>query len=98
MDSKEPKIDRFTFFYSFHKSIECMESPKKQFQAYKLMTNYAFFGIEPDANKTRPELLSWFEGIRPNIDSSIQNITNGKKGGRPAKGQLPPSDYRKNPP
>ena len=85
MGNSEIRIDRFTFFYSFKRSIEYMGTPEKELQAYKLITDYAFFGIEPDPHDTQPDLLSWFEGIRPNVDSSIQNISNGKKGGRPLK-------------
>lgn len=81
----EIRTDHFTFWISFKRSISFMESTERKLAAYELITDYGFFGIEPDPENTPADLLIWFEGVRPNIDGSIIDIENGKKGGRPRK-------------
>lgn len=49
----------------------------------RAMCSYAFDGTEPGDLQGIPAVL--FPILKPGIDSSIQNIKNGKKGGRPRK-------------
>ena len=67
-------------FYEVSKSL-----PEDEGNKYlKGLLEYAFYGIEPEFDGVS---ASFFMLIRPQIDANNRKFENGKKGGRPKKGE-----------
>ena len=64
-------------------------SPEERDKAYKYIFEYAFYGIEPEKDKTNAMSYVVFRMAKPNIDSAQRRydtaLENGNKGGRPKK-------------
>jgi hypothetical protein len=83
--------DSFVFYRSFYEALRLM--PKEvQTEVYPAIVEYALNGREPEELSDIARAV--FILVRPNIDSSVSRISNGKKGapygklgGRPAKKQ-----------
>lgn len=82
MTERDQQRKAFTFFESFYESVSILDD-SDQDQFFGALVRYAFTGEYPD--KMNPYLHSLFILAKPNIDKSVENHVNGKKGGRPAK-------------
>lgn len=72
------KAPGFTFFESFHEATKDM--PDTEFANYwKPVLKYIFEGETPEFTGLNKAI---FALMKPNIDSSLKNRENGKKGGR----------------
>lgn len=104
MSTEEKEARQFVWFASFTNAIE--QLPNKTDKALMALAIYQYgaLGIEPTfiATKTCPEFVfrSIFEATRINIDNSVKNYENGKKGkeagskgGRPRKGETKEEAY-----
>lgn len=69
------------FFRSFYDSAAKMP-PKERLAFYDAIMDFAFCGEIPQLTGT-PDVV--FTAIKPVIEQSIMDVTNGKKGGRPKK-------------
>lgn len=93
----------FYFFPSFNALFEKIEDDSQRLMLFDAIRRYAFMDEMP---KDLPFALDLaFTAIRPNIDASMQNQRNGKKGGRPPKAstieaavKTPDKNPGKNPP
>lgn len=75
----EYRVDGFTFFASFHELSK--ELSDEQYAIFfRAVSDYVFDGEEPQLDGL---MKAAFEGVRPNLDLSIQKRMAGKKGGRP---------------
>lgn len=90
---KVPERNTFAFYWSFKDAIQDMPDADK-LAVYESITNFAFFGIEPDGLAPVGR-LAW-KLIRPQLEASIRRydtcVSNGikgkkfgKLGGRPRK-------------
>jgi transcriptional regulator with XRE-family HTH domain len=77
-----------TVFYEQWYTIIKDLPPKEKDKAYKYIFEYAFYGIEPEKDKTTMSYVV-FGMAKPNIDSAQKRYDaateNGQKGGRPKK-------------
>ena len=73
----------FTFYRSFRDTIEQMGTETEQLQMYKILTNSALDGIDPDPDTlTQLGRLCW-TALRPNVHAGRTNWLNGLRGGAP---------------
>lgn len=76
------------FYEQWYKIIKDLP-PKEREKTYKYIFEYAFYGIEPDKDKTTSMSYVVFSMAKPNIDSAQKRYDaaseNGHKGGRPKK-------------
>lgn len=75
------KIDSFVFYRSFFDAISDLEKQEK-IAVYEAIFALVFEKKEPKLTGISATLMKL---IRPNIEASIANRTNGRKGGRPSK-------------
>jgi hypothetical protein len=78
------EIEGFVFYKSFYEAISQIEEIDKRCIAYTAIFEYCFFGVEPNLTGT-PNII--WTLMKPQIDSSIKNYLNGKKGGAPQGNQ-----------
>ena len=48
---------QFTFYASFHESIQSMPTQKEKLQAYETICDYALYGKLPDPKERKPSIL-----------------------------------------
>ena len=76
------------FYEQWYQTIKDFP-PKEKEKAYKYIFEYAFYGIEPEKDKTTSMSYVVFSMAKPNIDSAKKRydtaMENGQKGGRPKK-------------
>ena len=76
------------FYEQWYKIIKDFP-PKEKEKAFKYIFEYAFYGIEPEKDKTTSMSYVVFGMAKPNIDSAQRRydaaMENGQKGGRPKK-------------
>lgn len=80
----------FVFFESYTRALMRIpeEAREQRAELALAIVEYGALGIEPDFGTNWP-LASAFDLARPNLDSSVKNYLNGKKGGRPRKSASP---------
>jgi hypothetical protein len=92
------EIEGFVFYKSFYDAISQIEEIDKKCEVYTAIFEYCFFGIEPNLSGT-PNII--WTLMKPQIDNSISNYLNGKKGGAPKGNQnakKQPKTTENNPP
>lgn len=76
------------FYEQWYKTIKDLPT-KERDKAYKYIFEYAFYGIEPERDKSPSMSYVIFGMAKPNIDSAQKRYDaateNGQKGGRPKK-------------
>lgn len=76
------------FYEQWYKTIKGLPL-KERDKAYKYIFEYAFYGIEPERDKTTSMSYVIFGMAKPNVDSAQKRYDaatgNGQKGGRPPK-------------
>ena len=76
--------DSFVVYKSFYESINIEDLPDEtQLELYRAIFEYGFYGKEP---KLKGISNSIFTLIKPQIDANNKRYCDGKKGGRPKKG------------
>ena len=75
--------NQFTFYSSFHKSIENLRSNKEKLQAYQLICNYALSGKEPDVDAIKPGVATIFAIARPILDTAMRRSKASRMGEQP---------------
>ena len=63
------KRKQFTFYESFHASIQTMTSQREKLQAYETICDYALYGKLPDPEVRKPSILAVFSIIKPVLDA-----------------------------
>lgn len=76
-----PAVESFVFYKSFYDSTKNLKDSDKLL-VFNAIFSYAFEGKEPRL-KGVPAII--WTLAKPNIDASISNRVNGRKGGRPKK-------------
>ena len=74
-------MEAIIFYKSFFDGIEDLEE-KQQLKIYKAIMYFAFKNEEIELNGIEKTI---FKLIKPQLEASINNFINGKKGGRPKK-------------
>lgn len=75
------QVEKFTFFGSFYEAMNLL--PEEQRSEFVMgILAYAFDGVEPSFEGP---LSAMFALAKPNIDSSVKGVKNGRGGGRPPK-------------
>ena len=76
------------FYEQWYQIIKSLPSRERE-KAFKYIFEYAFYGIEPEKDKTTSMSYVVFGMAKPNIDSAQKRYDaateNGQKGGRPKK-------------
>lgn len=96
-DSKTKEPAQFVWFETYAKALEAIpdEEREKRAEFALAIAEYGSWGIEPSMNDW--PLKPAFEAIRENLDRSVRNYKNGKKGGRPKSGGSASSKRLKKP-
>lgn len=92
------EIEGFVFYRSFYEAISQIKETDEKCNVYTAIFEYCFFGIEPQLSGTANIIWTL---MKPQIDSSISNYMNGKKGGAPKGNQnakKQPKTTENNPP
>lgn len=84
------RVTGFTFFRSYGDASQCLPD-EQRLRFYDAMRDFAFDGIVPDFTDDTMLHLAWTLAL-PNLEKSIQNQINGRKGGRPKKDPDEPKD------
>lgn len=77
-------VKYMAFYPSYYETINLLPV-EKRLSAYEIFLDYGLYGIEPD-DSIDYELKLIFSMAKATIDSSTRNFLNGRKGGRPKKG------------
>ena len=72
---------QFTFYRSFYETIEHLQTNKEKLQAYQVLCNYAFRGIEPDVHMLKPGAATVFLIGKPILDTAMKRAKAGQLGG-----------------
>jgi len=73
---------QFTFYDSFHKTIQNLRSNKAKLQAYQLICSYALTGELPySLEEASPGAATVFMMAQPILDTGRVKAAAGKKGG-----------------
>lgn len=82
---EEPnRTDRFSFFVSYYEGIKREPDGANREKMFMSICEYVFDGVLPALDYP---LDMWFAGVKPNLDNSIRDVQNGRKGGRPRKNE-----------
>ena len=54
------KRKQFTFYLSFHETIENFRTKSEQLEAYKVLCDYALYGKAPELEGLKPSVLALF--------------------------------------
>ncbi len=81
--------DAFIFYRSFFDAGKCIEDEADRLMFFEAIINYALDGVEPELNGI---ISGMFSLIKPNIDANNKKYENGKKGGRPTKNFVKPTE------
>lgn len=81
--------DAFIFYRSFVDAGKCIEDEADRLMFFEAIINYALDGVEPELNGI---ISGMFSLIKPNIDANNKKYENGKKGGRPPKNFVKPTE------
>ena len=87
----EPIREYFPFYYSFTDALQELDE-RDRLAIYDGITNYAFFGTEPDL-KSVVARACW-KLIKPLLEKSQRNYKNGSKGGAPKGSRNNPNGRR----
>lgn len=71
--------NQFTFYNSFHKSIQNLRSNKEKLQAYQMLCNYALYGALPDQDTIKPSVATIFAIAQPILDTAAKKAKAGLK-------------------
>lgn len=93
-ESKSPIREYFPFYYSFTDALQELDE-RDRLAIYDGITNYAFFGTEPDL-KSVVARACW-KLIKPLLEKSQRNFKNGSKGGAPKGSRNNPNGRRGKP-
>lgn len=72
---------QFTFYESFYRSISRIKKAADRVKAYDALCAYALYGEIPDLDSAPDSVASFFESIKPILDSAAKKAAAGKKGG-----------------
>lgn len=72
---------QFTFYESFHNTIEGLKTNKEKLQAYRLICAYALYGDEPPLDSVSVGAATVFRAVRPILDTARARAEAGQKGG-----------------
>lgn len=79
------EVKSIAFFYSYHEAASLL-ADNQRLRFYDAIFEYAFEGVVPDFSDDVTLRLAW-SLVLPNLEKSIENYLNGKRGGRPRKKQ-----------
>ena len=72
---------QFTFYRSFHQTIESLRTNKQKLQAYQLICGYALGGQEPALETVSEAAATVFRMAKPILDTARVRAMAGQKGG-----------------
>ncbi len=64
------KRKQFTFYESFHASIQNLSTQKEKLQAYEAICNYALYGQLPKMEGRKSSILAVFSIAKPVLDTA----------------------------
>ena len=76
------KRKQFTFYQSFHETIQNFKTKSEKLQAYETLCDYALYGKVPDAKGQKPSVTALFSMAQPVLDTARRRSKNLQKGGR----------------
>jgi hypothetical protein len=76
------KRKQFTFYQSFHETIQNFKTKSEKLQAYETLCDYALYGKVPDAKEQKPSVTALFSMAQPVLDTARRRSKNLQKGGR----------------
>ena len=76
------KRKQFTFYNSFHETIQNFKSKSEKLQAYETLCDYALYGKAPDMEELKPSVLALFSMAQPVLDTARRRSKNLQKGGK----------------
>ena len=66
------KRKQFTFYQSFHESIQKLPTQKEKLQAYEIICQYALYGKLPEENTQKSSTLAIFSVCQPILNRARQ--------------------------
>lgn len=66
------KRKQFTFYESFHESIQNLKTNKEKLQAYEMICEYALYGKLPELEDKKSSTLAIFSVCRPILNRARQ--------------------------
>ena len=89
VEASIPEREAFAFLWSFKDSIIAIESLQEKLEVYEAITDFAFFGKDPEFSSPVGRVL--WRAIKANLVRSVRrydsSVKNGKKGGAPTGNQ-----------
>ena len=76
------KRKQFTFYLSFHETIENFQTKSEQLEAYKVLCDYALYGKAPELEGLKPSVLALFSMAQPVLDTARRRAKSLQKGGK----------------
>lgn len=77
------EIKGISFFRSYYEAGQLLDVEQRH-RLYDCIFEFAFEGVAPSFDGDRMLELAWTL-VQPNLQKSVDNALNGKKGGRPKK-------------
>ena len=69
---------QFTFYQSFHESIQDLKTKTEKLAAYEIICNYALYGWTPDLTKIKSSVAMVFKLTQPVLATARQRALYGR--------------------
>lgn len=76
------KRKQFTFYNSFHETIQNFKSKSEKLQAYETLCDYALYGKAPDMEELKPSVTALFSMAQPVLDTARRRSKSLQKTGK----------------
>ena len=76
------KRKQFTFYNSFHETIQNFKSKSEKLQAYETLCDYALYGKAPDKEELKPSVTALFSMAQPVLDTARRRSKSLQKTGK----------------
>ncbi|MBE6983613.1 MAG: hypothetical protein E7435_04945 [Ruminococcaceae bacterium] len=76
------KRKQFTFYQSFHETIQNFKSKSEKLQAYETLCDYALYGKAPEMEELKPSVTALFSMAQPVLDTARRRSKSLQKTGK----------------
>ena len=76
------KRKQFTFYLSFHETVQNFSTKSEKLQAYETLCDYALYGKAPELEELKPSVLALFSMAQPVLDTARRRAKSLQKGGK----------------
>ena len=76
------KRKQFTFYHSFHETIQNFKSKSEKLQAYETLCDYALYGKAPEMEELKPSVTALFSMAQPVLDTARRRSKSLQKTGK----------------